>query len=178
MATNTSKKKKASAIKNTKVKEKNSLANKEKSAKELVDNKDNFFNKIKRSKYATKKSVIICIAILLIIIVCFILSFKNRDLDTIALDTHANEVSEWEYEIKDKDIIKFEKKERVGDIEGKTKEGLITEYYTFKALKEGKTTIKFTFKNKNNGSYGEINEYNVVVDKNNKLTITKIDYSK
>lgn len=128
-------------------------------------------DKIKSSKYYTKRNIIILSAVVILIIISLVFTFINRGLDTITLETHANEVSEWKYEIDNKSIIKFYNKKRSGDIEGKTSEGLITERYTFKALKPGKTTLKFTFKNTVNNSYGEVKYYNISVDKNLKLTI-------
>lgn len=139
--------------------------------------KKNFNNKNTKIKDLLKKGTInkkhiitLLIVIVLIVSIVFITN-RHKDLKTITLETHANEISEWDYEFKDKGIVKLYDKKRSGDIEGKTAEGLIIEKYTFKALKKGKTIIKFTFLNKKNGSFGEIKEYYVTVDKNLKLTI-------
>lgn len=115
----------------------------------------------------------IVILIITIIVIGFIISCVNKKsgFASIDLETHANEVSEWQYKIEDDSIVAFHNKNRTGDLEGKTMQGIIYERYTFKSLKPGKTTIKFTFINKNNKSFGEIKEYNVVVDKRLKITI-------
>ncbi len=121
--------------------------------------------------------IVLIILVLITITTVLINNYIHRDLDTIVLETHANEIYEWQYDIGKKEIVEFHKKQRSGDLEGKTQEGLITERYIFKALKPGKTTIKFTFMNTKNGSYGEIKEYTVTVEKNMKLTIEEKKFS-
>lgn len=122
-----------------------------------------------------KKFSIICSIILFLIAVCIALVLITRDTtkDSVRLETHSYEIYEWKYEIGDKKIVKFEEKKRSGDFEDKHG-GAITETYIFKSLKPGKTTITFTFVNKNNKSYGEIKKYEVKVDKKNNLSITEV----
>ena len=128
---------------------------------------------IKSIKLNKKFILFIVIALILVLGIASILiaNYKNRDIDTITLETHANEIYEWKHEIADKKIVKFYKKQRSGDLRGTTEEGLIIEKYLFKALKPGKTTIEFTFMNAKNGSYGEIKYYKVTVTDNLKLII-------
>ncbi len=131
--------------------------------------------KIKKEENNKKKIIIaasIIIGILLIGVISIIINNqKNKDLDNVVLETHANDIYEWEYEIENESIVEFYKKQKSGDLKGTTQEGIITESYMFKAKKPGKTNIKFTFINKNNGSYGEIKHYKAVVDKDNRLII-------
>ena len=121
-----------------------------------------------------KKSIIIfgIILLIIVIIVSLIFIFRDNSKGVIKLETHENGIYEWKYEIKNKKIVRFDKKEKLGDSEDKNG-GLILERYTFKALKPGKTTIKFTFINTKNGSYDEIKKYGVVVDKKLNINITE-----
>ena len=127
--------------------------------------------KVKKTKKISKKFKILLLVIVILILGIIIISNMHKDIATITLETHANEVSEWEYKIGDKSIVKHIDKKQSGDLEGKTQEGLIIEKHIFQALKPGKTTIKFTFINTVNKSYGEIKEYKVTVDENLKLEI-------
>lgn len=138
-------------------------------------------SRIKRIVYKSFKSKI-TVAIAITLILAGITLTLNKVVknitkpnpNTILLETHANEVSEWQYKIGDKTIIKLDKKKRSGDIEGQTQEGLIKEKYIFKGLKKGTTTIKFTFINTKNNSYGEVKKYRVLVDNNLNVYIKEI----
>ena len=126
-------------------------------------------NKGKIKGYFNKRNIIILV---IIICLCFIFIFtRNNDSASIELQTHANEIYEWQYKIDDTSVVKFEKKQRFGDIEGKKKGGSITERYIFKALKPGKTSIRFIYTNTKNKSYTDVKEYKVDVDKKLNLAI-------
>ncbi len=109
--------------------------------------------------------IIITIALIVILAICL----KDKSTAKIKLDVRKDDIYQWECEIKDKKIVKLDKKEKVG--EDSNKGDMITEVYTFKALKPGKTTITFTFVNINNKSYLNVKNYKVVVDKKNHITI-------
>jgi len=117
--------------------------------------------------------LIVCAVVFLaIVITASAISInKNRDTDEIVLEKLYNDIYEWEYEIKDKDIVKLESKKNTGDIKGETQVKKVKQHFVFKALKKGKTDIKFVFRNTGNGSYMGIKHYDVTVDDNLKLTI-------
>ena len=122
-----------------------------------------------------RKFIFIGLIILLICVLCVIILFftKDRTISTVKLETQTNDIYEWEYKIDNKKIVKFVERKRSGDFDDKGS-GIITEKYIFKALKPGKTTITFTFVNKNNKSFGEIKTYKAVVDKKLHLTINSM----
>ena len=119
------------------------------------------------------KGILILIPIVILVgcLVIFLLLNKDKEAGYISLETHANEIYEWKYEIDNKDIVKFVEKKQSGDLEGKTPEGKIIEKYYFEGKKPGKTDISFTFTNTKNGSYLDTKYYTVTVDKKLKLTI-------
>lgn len=122
-----------------------------------------------------KKFLIICAIVIFIVVLCITLvvfiSIDNTK-GVIELRSKADDIYEWQYEIKDKKIVKYVEKKKYGDFEDKHG-GNITEKYIFKSLKPGKTTIKFTSVNKNNKSYLDIKTYEAKVDKKLHLTITE-----
>ena len=117
--------------------------------------------------------IVICAIVFLgIIITAIVLNAnKNSDVEEIVLEKLYNDIYEWEYEIKDPSIVKIESKKVTGDIKGETNVKKVKERFTFKALKPGKTDIKFVFKNTSNGSYTTIKYYDAIVHKDLKLTI-------
>jgi hypothetical protein len=119
------------------------------------------------------KGILILIPIVILVgcLVIFLLLNKDTKTGYVTLETHANEIYEWKYEIDNKDIVKFVEKKQSGDLEGKTPEGKIIEKYYFEGKKPGKTDISFTFTNTKNGSYLDTKYYTVTVDKKLKLTI-------
>ncbi len=166
---------------NKNVKTKAKLSNKKNSvAKSKSTNKESEvvtkkqLNNVKfMHKIANKKIIFIILILVFVLILVLCLSNRKSSTAKIELKAYADGLYAWEYEIKDKSIVKFKEKTRTGDIEGKTHEGLIYETYEFQSLKSGKTTIKFTFVNTNNGSFLDMYEYNVTVDENLNLTIEK-----
>lgn len=82
---------------------------------------------------------------------------------------------DWEYTIADTSIIKFkETKEVTNDNSEEVMLGGGTEiHYIFEGLKEGTTTIKFELKSFVGSDIAETKNFNVSVDKNLKVTITK-----
>lgn len=78
----------------------------------------------------------------------------------------------WEFEIENKDICEYIKKESKGE---KTKEplcgGKIETIYCFKGIKEGTTKIIFKYKNFADNYISQIEEYKVVVDNQLKIKI-------
>lgn len=133
----------------------------------------------KRKSLLKGKKIIICSIIIFIVIIIYILIFTlgNSSKKTVELTTQVNEVSEWKYEIKNKKIVKLDHKKLSGDVNDNY-DGKIIEKYTFKALKPGKTSLKFTFINKKNLSYGEIKYYEVIVNKKLELSINEITEEK
>lgn len=128
---------------------------------------------VKKDKVKINKKVLIgCLSLILLIIVGIGLFFILRDTstETIQLEVLPKDIYEWKCDIKDNKIVKLDNKKVTGDTEDKNG-GIVYEKYTFKALKSGKTTMTFTYTNTQNGSFGEIKYYDVVVDKNLSLTI-------
>lgn len=80
----------------------------------------------------------------------------------------------WEYEIKDESVVEFDRKETVGE-KGNDKicGGPITINYYFKGLKEGKTKIIFKYVNFADNYTDSVEEYNVIVDKDNSIRLFK-----
>lgn len=133
--------------------------------------KKNLSKLFAKNNLLSKRNIIIFL-IIIIMLACLIFIFtRNNDSAAIELKTRANEIYEWQYKIDDTSVVKFEKKQRFGDIEGKKKDGSITERYIFKAFKPGKTSIKFIYTNTKNKSYTEVKEYRVNVDKKLNLAI-------
>lgn len=128
---------------------------------------------MEEKKDKKKKGIFILIPIVLLIgaLVIFLILKKGTETGYVTLETHANEIYEWKYEIENKDIIKFVEKKQSGDLEGKTPKGKIIEKYYFEGKKPGKTDLSFTFTNTKNGSYLDTKYYTVTVDKKLKLTI-------
>ena len=77
---------------------------------------------------------------------------------------------EWVYSIGDTKIVKYKDmtEESSGAIGGSTQQ-----HYVFEGLKEGKTTIKFELKSITDDTVDQTKNYDVVVDKNLKVTITE-----
>lgn len=77
---------------------------------------------------------------------------------------------EWVYSIGDTKIVKYKDmtEESSGAIGGSTQQ-----HYVFEGLKEGKTTIKFELKSITDNTVDQTKNYDVVVDKNLKVTITE-----
>ena len=65
--------------------------------------------KIKKEENNKKKIIIaasIIIGILLMGVISIIINNqKNKDLDNVVLETHANDIYEWEYEIENESIV-------------------------------------------------------------------------
>jgi len=129
-------------------------------------------NSLKNNRYFCVYIFASILLFIVAVVIVSILVFKDKKVYTIKLKTNVHETYEWKYEIENKKIVKFEKKERYGDLEDKNG-GNITEEFTFKALKPGKTKINFTFFNKYNKTFGEIKYYEAIVDNDMKLTIKK-----
>lgn len=81
----------------------------------------------------------------------------------------------WEYEIKDKSIVKFVGTKDITPDEYKDLEGgPIYTNYIFKGLKKGKTTITFKYVNIVDGSIDKKETITVSVDKNNNIALNAI----
>ena len=137
--------------------------------KSIIDSKSKE-TKIKKNnskKYFTKRNIIVLILVLVcaytMLVVLFIHVNKNKDIDSIVLETNGYEMYEWKYDIKEKNIIKYTEK--------KTNNNQKTEEYYFKALKPGKTSISFTYANTKNGSFLDVKNYTAIVDKHLNLSI-------
>lgn len=77
---------------------------------------------------------------------------------------------EWVYSIEDAKVVKYkDMTEKSGETMGSSTE----QRYIFEGLKEGTTTIKFELKSITDDSIEETRNYDVVVDKNLKITITE-----
>lgn len=89
---------------------------------------------------------------------------RNAKEFEIVQNTNAGIPYTWKYEIKDKDIIKFVKKSSKQLSNKEISGGRVREYYKFKALKKGKTTITFNFVNFTNNKIDKTKTYNIIVD--------------
>ena len=77
---------------------------------------------------------------------------------------------EWVYSIGDTKVVKYkDMTEKSGETMGSNTE----QHYVFEGLKEGKTTIKFELKSITDDTVDQTKNYDVVVDKNLKVTITE-----
>lgn len=117
-----------------------------------------------------KKSIV---AILLLFISIVTLTGCNSNKSKIAevvLDITGGIPYEWAYTIEDTKIVKYNgmSEESSDTIGGDTKQ-----HYIFEGLKEGKTTIKFELKSITDDTIDQTENYDVVVDKNLNITITK-----
>lgn len=94
---------------------------------------------------------------------------KNQTAEVV-VDITGGIPYEWVYSISDSKIVKYKDmtEESSGAIGGSTQQ-----HYTFEGLKEGKTTIKFELKSITDDTVDQTKNYDVVVDKNLKVTITE-----
>ena len=118
------------------------------------------------------KKIFGTIIIIIIIIILFILLNKKND-NEIVLITHGGVPYNWEYTIEDTSIVKFKEMMSVSKSIG-TVGGEVEEHYIFEGLKEGKAKINFIYKNITDNSIEKTINYEVIVDKNMKITIYKI----
>lgn len=124
-----------------------------------------------------KKKIIILIIIIFILILLLglfflLLNSKVKEFE-IVQKTNGGVPYNWEYKIKNNDLIEFKKlivDENKNDIVG----GKITKHYVFKALKEGTTTITFKYVGLDK-TVIERKVYDIVIDKNLKVIINEHD---
>lgn len=94
----------------------------------------------------------------------------NNKTAEVVVDIAGGIPYEWVYSIEDAKVVKYkDMTEKSGETMGSNTE----QHYIFEGLKEGTTTIKFELKSITDDSIEETKNYNVVVDKNLKVTITE-----
>ncbi len=116
-----------------------------------------------------KKSIILLL-VLFITIILTGCSNSNSNTAEVIVSISGGIPYNWEYTIGDESIIKYKSMEEKG---ADTMGGSNEEHYIFEGLKEGKTTLKFELKSITDNTIEETKNYEVVVDKNLKLTITE-----
>lgn len=120
-----------------------------------------------------KKTII---AILLVFVAaisltgCGATTKPNNKTAEVVVDIAGGIPYEWVYSIEDAKVVKYkDMTEKSGETMGSNTE----QHYIFEGLKEGTTTIKFELKSITDDSIEETKNYDVVVDKNLKVTITE-----
>lgn len=116
------------------------------------------------------------IAILLVIVAaisltgCGSTTKPNNKTAEVVVDIAGGIPYEWVYSIEDAKVVKYKNMtEKSGETMGSNTE----QHYIFEGLKEGKTTIKFELKSITDDTVDQTKNYDVVVDKNLKVTITE-----
>ena len=118
--------------------------------------------------------LIIALFIIIIITTSTIIYLKNEKTAKIELKTNAGIPFKWEYKIEDKSIVKLKDK-KSKSTNNHLAGGPIYETYIFEGLKEGKTIITFNFVNFTNNQIDKTEQYQIIIDKNKKITIIKIN---
>ncbi len=94
----------------------------------------------------------------------------NNKTTEVVVDIAGGIPYEWVYSIEDAKVVKYkDMTEKSGETMGSNTE----QHYIFEGLKEGKTTIKFELKSITDDTVDQTKNYDVVVDKNLKVTITE-----
>ena len=129
-----------------------------------------------------KKLIIILIIVLVLIIgtvLYFVLTKKEKPEEDnydyqVVLEINAGIPFKWEYKIEDESIIKLAKHKSEAE---ETKEpisgGLVYEKYSFEGLKEGTTTITFSFTNFVENTVEKTEEYEAIVNKDLEIEIKR-----
>lgn len=95
---------------------------------------------------------------------------SNSKTAEVVVDIAGGIPYEWVYSIEDAKVVKYkDMTEKSGETMGSSTE----QHYIFEGLKEGTTTIKFELKSITDSSIEETKNYDVVVDKDLKITITE-----
>lgn len=121
-----------------------------------------------------RKKLIIIILLVVILLVFALYKYNSSLKIEFVYKTNAGVPYEWQYEIKDKDIVKISKSYVIKDENksGKTGAPIYTKY-VFKGLKKGNTTIKFRYVNFVDKKVQKEDVYNVKVGNHNKITLVK-----
>lgn len=94
----------------------------------------------------------------------------NNKTAEVVVDIAGGIPYEWVYSIEDAKVVKYkDMTEKSGETMGSNTE----QHYIFEGLKEGKTTIKFELKSITDDTVDQTKNYDVVVDKKLKVTITE-----
>ena len=116
-----------------------------------------------------KKTIIVLIVFVVLVLgiygsFMFLKSDGSKKLE-LTYKTNGGVPYKWEYEIKDKSIVKFVKQYEIDKNKGKPISGGEVELnYVFKGLKKGKTTITFKYVNIVDGSVAKEEKNTVKVD--------------
>ena len=98
---------------------------------------------------------------------------NNKKLkNEIVLMTNGGVTYNWNYEIGDSSIVIYDDLKSIDKDPGKDG-GRVELHYTFRGLSEGKTTIKFSYKNFVDNTISEEKNYDVIVDKDLNVTISE-----
>ena len=122
-----------------------------------------------------KKSIIVILVLFITGITLTGCNVLRNDNDTSKTAEVIVEISggvpyDWVYTISDNSIVKYKNmEEKNSDVIGGSNE----QHYIFEGLKQGTTTIKFELKSIIDDTTDEVRNYEVVVDKDLKVTITE-----
>ena len=124
----------------------------------------------------------IIIIVLFIAIVIFKYIILNNDSSKkleLTYEINAGIPFRWEYEIEDKNIVKFDKSYVIKDEnKGGLVGGKVTTNYVFKGLKKGTTTITFKFVNFTTNQVTKEEKHTVKVDDNLNISLVAIPVKK
>ena len=95
---------------------------------------------------------------------------KKGEKGKITLETYGGVPENWQYTIEDPSIVAYDSLEN-DEIDKDAEGGRVKQYFYFKGLKEGKTTIKFEYTNVVTNKISDTKTYSVSVDKNLNVTI-------
>ena len=122
-----------------------------------------------------RKKLIIIILLVVILLVFALYKYNSSLKIEFVYKTNAGVPYEWQYEIKDKDIVEFVRNYVVKDENTGGKVGAkVHTNYVFKGLKEGNTDITFRVVSITN-EYEPYDEtvYHIIVDKDLNIRITE-----
>ena len=127
-----------------------------------------------------KKRVIIISAAILVVaagVIALIMCLNKKDTREFELmmETNGGVPLQWDYSIEDTSIVEFvEKRSEVPESDKDLAGGRVYEYYKFKTVKEGETTITFNYNWVTHDGVDQTIKYKVVVDSDLNSTVTEI----
>ena len=118
---------------------------------------------------------IILIGVLFVVLGIIIPNESGSKTIELTMQTNGGVPYEWQYEIKDMDIVEFVKSY---EIDNQNKNGLvgapISINYVFKGIKEGKTTITFKYVSLSDGEIAQEKDFNIKVDNKKNISLIAI----
>lgn len=126
-----------------------------------------------------KRVIIIATAILVVVagVIALIMCLNKKDTREFELmmETNGGVPLQWDYSIEDTSIVEFVgKRSEVPESDKDLAGGRVYEYYKFKTVKEGETTITFNYNWVTHDGVDQTIKYKVVVDSDLNSTVTEI----